>query len=70
MQRETVSRGAAGLYDQAIVAVALEGIFFGVIPSLLSVLGAAIIISSALYVVMSEPANKADTVEPDSVKLI
>jgi drug/metabolite transporter (DMT)-like permease len=68
MQREIVSRGAAGLYEQAIFAVALEGIFFGVISSLLSVLGAAIIISSALYVVMSGPANKADTVEPDRRK--
>jgi hypothetical protein len=53
LQRETVSRGVTGMYAQAFFAVVLEGLFFGVIPSLLSVLGAAIIMSSALYVVVS-----------------
>ncbi|KAJ8597256.1 drug/metabolite transporter superfamily [Rhizopogon salebrosus TDB-379] len=52
LQRETVSRGVTGMYAQAFFAVVLEGLFFGVIPSLLSVLGAAIIMSSALYVVL------------------
>jgi len=52
LQRETASRGATGMYAQALFAVVLEGLFFGVIPSLLSVVGAAIIMSSALYVVL------------------
>ncbi|OJA18256.1 hypothetical protein AZE42_13185 [Rhizopogon vesiculosus] len=55
LQRETVSRGATGMYVQALFAVVLEGLFFGIIPSLLSVLGAAIIISSAIYVVLTKP---------------
>ncbi|KAG1795020.1 drug/metabolite transporter superfamily [Suillus plorans] len=42
LQRETV-----------VFIVVLEHLFFGVTPSLLSVLGAAIIMSSAFYVVMS-----------------
>ena len=53
LQRETISRGANGLYVQAIFAVALEVLLFGVLPSLLSVLGATIIISSAIYAVVS-----------------
>ncbi|KAG1782208.1 drug/metabolite transporter superfamily [Suillus placidus] len=57
LQRETVSRGVTGMYAQVLFVVVLERLFFGVIPSLLSVLGAAIIMSSALYVVM----KKAET---------
>ncbi|KAG2072477.1 hypothetical protein BDR04DRAFT_404750, partial [Suillus decipiens] len=53
LQRETVSRGVTGMYAQVFFVVVLERLFFGVIPSLLSVLGAAIIMSSALYVVVS-----------------
>jgi drug/metabolite transporter (DMT)-like permease len=53
LQRETASRGVTGMYAQALFVVALEGLLFGVIPSLLSVLGAAIIMTSALYVVVS-----------------
>ncbi|KAJ8597255.1 DUF6-domain-containing protein [Rhizopogon salebrosus TDB-379] len=54
LQRETVSRGVTGQYVQALFAVVLEGLFLGVVPSLLSVLGAAIIISSAIYVVLAK----------------
>jgi hypothetical protein len=53
LQRETVSRGVTGMYAQVLFVVVLEWLFFGVMPSLLSVLGAAIIMSSALYVVVS-----------------
>jgi len=59
LQRETVSRGATAMYTQVLYAVVLEGIFFGVIPSLLSVLGAAIIMSSAIYVVVSSHLHVA-----------
>jgi len=52
LQRETVSRGVTGMYSQVLFAVVLESLFFGVIPPLLSVLGAAIIMSSALCVVL------------------
>ena len=53
LQRETVSRGATGVYTQVIFAVVLERLFFGVVPSLLSLLGASIIMSSAGYVLVS-----------------
>jgi hypothetical protein len=53
LQRETASRGSTGMYAQALFAVVLEGIFLRVIPSSLSVLGATIIISSAICVVVS-----------------
>jgi drug/metabolite transporter (DMT)-like permease len=53
LQRETVSRGVTGMYAQVLFVVVLERLLFGIIPSLLSVLGAAIIMSSALYVVVS-----------------
>ncbi|KAG2155320.1 drug/metabolite transporter superfamily [Suillus bovinus] len=53
LQRETVSRGITGMYAQLVFAVMLERLLFGVIPSLLSVFGAAVIMSSSLYVVVS-----------------
>ncbi|KAG1858485.1 hypothetical protein F4604DRAFT_1931015 [Suillus subluteus] len=53
LQRETVSRGSTGVYIQMLFAVVLERLIFGVVPSLLSVLGAAIIMSSALCVVLT-----------------
>ncbi|KAG0704048.1 drug/metabolite transporter superfamily, partial [Suillus ampliporus] len=53
LQRETVSRGITGMYAQVLFVVVLERLVFGVIPSLLSILGGAIIMSSALYVVVS-----------------
>ncbi|KAG1861846.1 drug/metabolite transporter superfamily [Suillus tomentosus] len=53
LQRETVSRGVTGMYAQVVFVVVLERLFFGVTPSLPSVLGAAIIMSSAFYVVVS-----------------
>jgi hypothetical protein len=37
-----------------LFAVVLERIIFGVVPSLLSILGAAIIVSSALCVIVSD----------------
>ncbi|KAG1748143.1 drug/metabolite transporter superfamily [Suillus lakei] len=56
-QRETVSRGVTGMYAQVLFVVVLERLFFGIMPSLLSVLGATIIMSSALYVVVNEKAE-------------
>lgn len=53
LQRETVSRGVTGMYTQVLFAVVLERLIFGVMPSLLSIIGAVIIMSSALYVVVS-----------------
>jgi drug/metabolite transporter (DMT)-like permease len=54
LQRETASRGSTGLYVEAFFAAVLEGLFLGVTPSLLSVIGGTIIICSALHVVASD----------------
>lgn len=63
LQRETVSRGSTGVYFQMLFAVVLERLIFGVMPSLLSVLGAAIIMSSALCVALTrrEPTRDSTT---------
>lgn len=66
LQRETVSRGVTGMYAQVLFVVVLERLFFGVIPSLLSVLGAAIIMSSALYVVMQKQKPHQDSIADDT----
>lgn len=59
LQRETVTRGSTGVYIQMLFAVVLERIIFGVVPSLLSIFGAAIIVSSALCVILTrrQPAS-------------
>lgn len=61
LQRETVSRGSTGVYIQMIFAVVLERLIFGVVPSLLSVLGAMIIVSSALCVVLTKRVPTRDS---------
>ncbi|KAG2123783.1 uncharacterized protein EDB93DRAFT_1195115 [Suillus bovinus] len=48
LRRETLSRGVTEMYAQLVFAVVLERLFFGVISFLLSVLGAAVIMSSSL----------------------
>ncbi|KAG0704049.1 drug/metabolite transporter superfamily [Suillus ampliporus] len=63
LQRETVSRGITGMYTQLLFAVVLELLFFGIVPSLLSVLGAAIIVmsSGASVVLMKEEPTQDST---------
>ncbi|KAG2123784.1 uncharacterized protein EDB93DRAFT_1195131 [Suillus bovinus] len=64
LRRETVSRGSTGVYIQIIFAVVLERLIFGVVPSLLSVIGAAIIVSCAVCVVSTKPVpTPANTVD-------
>lgn len=65
LQRETVTRGSTGVYVQMLFAVVLERIIFGVVPSLLSVLGAAIIVSSALCVILTRQQPTPNST-PDS----
>jgi drug/metabolite transporter (DMT)-like permease len=67
LRRETVTRGSTGVYFQLLFAVVLERLIFGVVPSLLSLLGAAIILSSALCVILTrrhpvpDPNSTADS---------
>ncbi|KAF8883040.1 hypothetical protein BD779DRAFT_899754 [Infundibulicybe gibba] len=54
LQRETASRGTLALYTQIIYTVILEWIFFKSTPSMLSICGTLIIITSALYVILTK----------------
>lgn len=56
-QRETAGRASMALYTQIIFASILERIFFHTTPTLLSLLGTAIIISAALYVALTKKKN-------------
>lgn len=51
-QRETAARGSMGQYMQLLFAGTLEYIFFDTVPSTLSIIGAAIIMASAIYVIV------------------
>ncbi|KAF9242858.1 hypothetical protein BU15DRAFT_72509 [Melanogaster broomeanus] len=68
LQRETAARGSMTIYIQVVFAVILERVFFGTVPSLFSIIGAAIIITSAIYVVLSKQAqsNVTTSVSLDS----
>lgn len=50
LQRETASRGTLALYLQIVFTIVFEYIAFGTVPSALSLMGAVMIISSAIYV--------------------
>ncbi|KAF9467668.1 hypothetical protein BDZ94DRAFT_974962 [Collybia nuda] len=58
LQRETAGRGSMAAYTQIIFAAIIERIFFNTVPSILSVIGTAIIISSALYVAVTKEQPK------------
>ncbi|KAI0367888.1 drug/metabolite transporter [Pilatotrama ljubarskyi] len=53
LQRETAGRGTMAIYVQVIFAMIFERIFFHTVPLPLSLLGTAIILSSAIYVAVS-----------------
>ncbi|KAH7904078.1 hypothetical protein BJ138DRAFT_1167165 [Hygrophoropsis aurantiaca] len=53
LQRETAARSAMGAYLQVIFAGLLEYAFFGTVPSLLSLVGAGIIVVAAVWVVVT-----------------
>ncbi|KAG1748153.1 hypothetical protein EDB19DRAFT_1684636 [Suillus lakei] len=65
-QRETAARGSMGQYVQLLFAGVLEYVFFGTIPSTLSLIGAAIIMASAIYVIVSK---KGSPKEPEAISL-
>ncbi|KAF8873874.1 hypothetical protein BD779DRAFT_1678989 [Infundibulicybe gibba] len=54
LQRETAGRGTLALYIQVVFVVVLQRIFFNSIPSALSVCGTLIILTSALYVILTK----------------
>ncbi|KAF7328954.1 Aldo-keto reductase [Mycena venus] len=65
-QRETAGRASMAMYTQIIFASVLERIFFHTTPTLLSLLGTSIIMSSALYVALTKKKN-AEAGKPEQV---
>ncbi|KAI0641731.1 drug/metabolite transporter [Trametes meyenii] len=59
LQRETAGRGTLAIYVQVVFAMLFERIFFHSVPSLLSLLGTIIILSSAIYVALSKRSMEA-----------
>ncbi|KDR72929.1 hypothetical protein GALMADRAFT_252278 [Galerina marginata CBS 339.88] len=54
LQRETAGRGSMAVYTQIVFATILERIFFHAVPTVLSVIGTLLIVSSALYVALTK----------------
>ncbi|KAF7361337.1 Aldo-keto reductase [Mycena sanguinolenta] len=65
-QREKVGRASMALYTQIIFASILERIFFKTTPTILSLLGTLIIMSSAIYVAVTKERN-ADSEKPEQM---
>ncbi|KAG2148837.1 EamA-like transporter family-domain-containing protein [Suillus clintonianus] len=65
-QRETAARGSMCQYIQLLFAGVLEYVFFGTVPSTLSLIGAAIIMTTAIYVIVSK---KGSPKGPEAISL-
>ncbi|KAI1789856.1 EamA-like transporter family-domain-containing protein [Ganoderma leucocontextum] len=57
LQRETAGRGTIAIYVQIIFSLIFDRVFFHTTPPLLSVIGAVIILSSAIYIALSKQAT-------------
>ncbi|KAJ7280287.1 hypothetical protein C8J57DRAFT_1712262 [Mycena rebaudengoi] len=64
-QRETAGRASMALYTQIVFASVLERIFFHTTPTLLSLFGTAIIMSSAIYVALTKKKEESSVVPQD-----
>lgn len=60
LQRETAARGTIGVYVQVIFADVLEVLFFKTMPSLLSFLGTGIIMTCAIYIVLTKQKQEQE----------
>ena len=54
LQRETASRGTLGTYTQIIFAEIADRIIFHTKPSVLGLIGTGIVLTSAVYVAVSD----------------
>jgi len=54
LQHETAGRGTMGVYVQIVFATILERIFFNSAPSILSIVGTVIIMTSAIYIAFTK----------------
>lgn len=66
LQREKAGRATLAVYTEIIYAVLLDRIIFQSTPPLLSILGTAIILSSALYVAISKQAEPVNPISLQS----
>jgi len=66
-QRESASRGSMAIYTLILFSGALEQIVLHVKPVALSVIGAIIIISSAIYIALTKQDSKDGDVAPKHV---
>lgn len=60
LQRETAARGTIGVYVQVIFADVLEVLFFKTMPSFLSFLGTGIIMTCAIYIVLTKQKQEQE----------
>jgi len=60
LQRETAGRGVMAIYLQIIFVTILERMFFHSMPSILSVIGTVIILTSAVYVALTKTKTKTN----------
>ncbi|KIJ97898.1 hypothetical protein K443DRAFT_681172 [Laccaria amethystina LaAM-08-1] len=60
LQRETAGRGTMAIYTQIVFASVLEQIFFHTTPSMFSVIGTVMILTSALYVALTKERGKTE----------
>jgi len=67
-QRESASRGSMAIYTLILFAGALEQIFLHVKPAVLSVIGAIIILSSAIYIAITKQSTSDDKSAPKRVR--
>ncbi|KAI0704448.1 hypothetical protein C8T65DRAFT_654066 [Cerioporus squamosus] len=65
LQREAAGRGTIAVYGQIVFATVFERIFFHASPSLLSIAGTCIIISSALYVALTKKVKDETKTRPE-----
>ncbi|KAL6310220.1 hypothetical protein BKA93DRAFT_754933 [Sparassis latifolia] len=66
LQRETAGRGTMAIYVQIIFATIYDRIFFNSTPSLLSVIGTVIIMTSAIYVALTKQNSNAGKTNEES----
>jgi drug/metabolite transporter (DMT)-like permease len=65
-QRETASRGTLAMYTSVVFAVVLEFFVFHTTPTLLSISGAIIIMSAAIYTSLTKTATTSAVADPVS----
>ncbi|KAI0728302.1 hypothetical protein C8Q72DRAFT_918240 [Fomitopsis betulina] len=67
LQRETAGRGTMAVYVQIVYATINDFVFFHTPPTLLSVVGTIVIISSAMYVALSKKESAPSSKPKDTL---